>query len=54
MQAMKEFTDILNIVISHIIDNTTIQVNLLDQQGDPTESNINLTFYNEFTGYCKI
>ena len=48
-----EFTDILNIVISHIVDNTTVQVNLLDQQGDPTESNINLTFYNDFTGVAK-
>ncbi len=48
-----EFTDILNIVISHIIDNTTVQVNLLDQQGDPTETDINLTFYNDFTGVVK-
>ena len=45
-----EFTSILNIVISHIIDNTSVQVNLLDENGDPNETNINITFYNDFTG----
>ena len=45
-----DFTNILNIVISHIIDNTTAQVNLLDQNGEPNETNVNLTFYNDFTG----
>ena len=49
----KDFTNILNIVISHVIDNTTAQVNLLNQEGKPTETNINLTFYNEFTGIEK-
>jgi len=49
----KDFTNILNIVISHVIDNTTAQVNLLNQEGVPTETNINLTFYNEFTGIAK-
>ena len=49
----KDFTNILNIVISHVIDNTTAQVNLLNQEGKPTETNINLTFYNEFTGIAK-
>ena len=49
----KDFSNILNIVISHVIDNTTAQVNLLDQNGLPTESNVNLTFYNNFTGKSK-
>jgi Ca-activated chloride channel family protein len=48
-----DFTNILNIVISHIIDNTTAQVNLLDENGDPTETNVPLTFYNDFTGAAK-
>lgn len=48
-----DFTNILNIVISHVIDNTTAQVNLLDENGEPTETNINLTFYNDFTGVSK-
>jgi Ca-activated chloride channel homolog len=48
-----DFTNILNIVISHVLDNTTAQVNLLDENGEPTETNINLTFYNDFTGVSK-
>ena len=48
-----DFTNILNIVISHVIDNTTAQVNLLDENGDPTETNVPLTFYNDFTGVAK-
>ena len=49
----QDFTNILNIVISHVIDNTTAQVNLLDNNGNPTETNVNITFYNEFTGSPK-
>jgi Ca-activated chloride channel homolog len=49
----KDFSNILNIVISHVIDNTTAQVNLLDENGEPTETNVNLTFYNDFTGVAK-
>lgn len=48
-----DFTNILNIVISHVIDNTTVQVNLLDENGNPTETNVPLTFYNDFTGVAK-
>ncbi len=48
-----DFSNILNIVISHVIDNTTAQVNLIDANGDPTETNVNLTFYNDFTGTPK-
>ena len=48
-----DFTNILNVVISHVIDNTTAQVNLLDENGVPTETDVNLTFYNDFTGVAK-
>jgi len=48
-----DFTNILNVVISHVIDNTTAQVNLLDKNGEPTETDVNLTFYNDFTGVAK-
>ena len=48
-----DFTNILNIVISHVIDNTTVQVNLLDENRNPTETNVPLTFYNDFTGVAK-
>ena len=49
----KDFTNILNLVISHVIDNTTAQVNLLDENGEPTETDVNITFYNDFTGVVK-
>jgi Ca-activated chloride channel family protein len=49
----QDFSNILNIVISHVIDNTSVQVNLLDENGEPTETNVNLTFYNDFTGVAK-
>ena len=49
----QDFTNILRLVISHVIDNTTAQVNLLNNNGEATETNINLTFYNDFTGAPK-
>ena len=48
-----DFTNILNIVISHVIDNTSVQVNLLDKNGETTETNVPLIFYNDFTGAVK-
>ena len=49
----KDFSNILNIVISHVVDNTTTQVNLLDSLGNPTETNVPLTFYDNFTDIVK-
>ena len=46
----KQFTDVLNIVISQALNNTTAQVNLLDINHKPTESNVNMTFYNHHSG----
>ena len=43
------FKNVLNIVVSQALNNTTAQVNLLDIDGDPTETNVNMTFYNRFT-----
>ena len=49
----RDFSNILNIVISHVIDNTTTQVNLLDSLDMPTETNVALTFYDNFTDIVK-
>ena len=49
----KDFENILNIVISHVVNNTTTQVNLLDINGLPTETNVGLTFYDDFSGIIK-
>jgi Ca-activated chloride channel family protein len=44
------FSTALNVVISQAMYSTTSQVNLLDENGLPSESNVNMTFYNSKTG----
>jgi Ca-activated chloride channel homolog len=46
----KEFTSALNVVISRALNPTTAQVNLLDEYGKPTETNVNMTFYDDVSG----
>ena len=45
-----KFKSVLGIVISQALNNTTAQVNLLDAGGNPTETNINMTFYDQHGG----
>ncbi|MCX6294736.1 MAG: VWA domain-containing protein [Bacteroidetes bacterium] len=47
------FKNILNIVISQALNNTTAQVNLNDQIGRPTETDVNMTFYDEQSGAIR-
>lgn len=47
------FRNILNIVISQALNNTTVQVNLNDQIGRPSETDVNMTFYDEHTGIIR-
>ncbi|MFN8164818.1 MAG: VWA domain-containing protein [Bacteroidia bacterium] len=47
------FKDALNIVISQALNNTTLQVNLLDVDHNPTETNVAMTFYDRFSGEDK-
>jgi len=47
------FKEVLNVVISQALNSTTAQVNLLDESGRPTETNVNMTFYDEFSGEIK-
>jgi len=47
------FKSIINIVISQALHNTTAQVNLLDAYYRPTETNVNMTFYDAFSGRIK-
>ncbi|MBL4625630.1 MAG: VWA domain-containing protein [Flavobacteriales bacterium] len=44
------FKNVINIVISQAMNTTTAQVNLLDVNGLPNETNVNMTFYNHTTG----
>lgn len=46
----KDFQNVLNIVVSQALNNTTIQVNLLDVYGRPTETDVNMTFYESHSG----
>jgi len=47
------FKTILNIVISQALNNTSVQVNLLDQIGRPTETDVDMTFYDEQSGSIR-
>ena len=49
----EEFQSALNIVISQALNSTTAQVNLLDTYGNPTETNVNMTFYDHVSGQVK-
>jgi Ca-activated chloride channel homolog len=49
----KEFRNALNVVISRALNPTTAQVNLLDQYGKATETNVNMTFYDNYSGLVK-
>lgn len=47
------FSTVLNIVVSQALNNTTCQVNLLNNQGKPTESDVAMTFYDQTTGVIR-
>jgi len=49
----QEFSKALNVVISQALNSTTAQVNLLDEYGKPTETNVSMTFYDNFSGLIK-
>jgi Ca-activated chloride channel family protein len=46
----QKFSEIMDVVISQALNSTTAQVNLLDADGNPSETNVNLTFYDSFSG----
>lgn len=48
-----QFQKALDIVISQALNSTTAQVNLLDENDKPTETNVNMTFYDSFSGKVK-
>jgi Ca-activated chloride channel family protein len=47
------FKWILKSVVSQIMNNTTLQVNLLDKKGEPTETNVELTFSDSYSQILK-
>lgn len=47
------FKQALDVVISQALNSTTMQVNLLDMSHNPTETNVNMTFYDRWNGEIK-
>lgn len=47
------FKDVLGIVVSQALNNTTAQVNLLDVLGRATETNVPMTFYDAFSNQIR-
>lgn len=45
----KDFEEALNVVISQAVNSTTAQINLLNQAGKPTETNIEVTLYDNYS-----
>ncbi len=48
-----KFKEVLGVAISQVLNSTTAQVNLLDIYGQPTETDVNMTFYDNFSGHIK-
>lgn len=46
----EKLSEVMDVVISQALNATTAQINLLDQGGHPTETNVNCTFYDSFSG----
>ncbi|HXC07064.1 MAG TPA: hypothetical protein VNZ86_20030 [Bacteroidia bacterium] len=47
------FKGILNMVVGEAMNRTTVQVNLLDVNKKPTETDVNMTFYDESGGEIR-
>lgn len=48
--AEEKLGEIMDVVINQALNATTTQINLLDEQGNPSETNVNCTFYDKFSG----
>jgi Ca-activated chloride channel family protein len=46
----EKFGEVMEVVISQALNSTTAQVNLLDNRGLPTETDVNMTFTDHFSG----
>jgi len=49
----EKFEKALSVVISRALNSTTAQVNLLDSYGKPTETDVNLSFFDHLSGKIK-
>jgi Ca-activated chloride channel family protein len=44
---------VLNIIVTQVLNSTTAQVNLLDKNGKPSETDVAMTFYDQTSGKQK-
>ncbi|MEN8224910.1 MAG: VWA domain-containing protein [Bacteroidota bacterium] len=49
----EQFSKALDLVISQALNSTSAQVNLLDSYNKPSETNVNMTFYDHVSGQVK-
>ncbi len=49
----KSFKQAMGVIISQALNNTTAQVNLLDMNAKPSETDVNMTFYDSGTNIMK-
>ena len=49
----EEYREALKEVVTQALNTTSAQVNLLDSQKRPTETDVNLTFYDRYTGIIR-
>jgi len=49
----EQFSKALDMVISQALNSTTAQVNLIDAYNKPSETNVNMTFYDHVSGQIK-
>ena len=47
------FKQVLNVIITQVLNTTSCQVNLLDKNGKPTETDVAMTFYDQKTNQIK-
>lgn len=47
------FENAINVVISQALNNTTLQINLIDAFDKPSETNVEMTLYDSFSGEVR-
>ncbi|MEX2370810.1 MAG: VWA domain-containing protein [Bacteroidales bacterium] len=49
----EQFREVMKVVIMHALNTTSSQVNLIDSDGMPTETNVAIQFYDQFSGKVR-
>jgi len=53
VQSETSFGSVLNVVISRVLNRTSSQINLLDAYEKPTETNVEVTLYDHYSGKVR-